>query len=132
MVRLISEPLLAEMLAPPDPHELFDWLGGLSFIESGPLGLFSARSGPRGAGDRPALAASRLVQRTAPASAASTLVGWALSSATGSSGCCSISSFCIVKNPAVRPFFEWAEGGSILPDAARSRLAGAGRDGQQT
>ncbi len=23
------------------------------------------------------------------------------------------------ENPAVRPFFEWAEGGSILPDAAR-------------
>ena len=39
-VRLISEPLLGEMLKPADPHELFEWLRGLSFIESGSLGLF--------------------------------------------------------------------------------------------
>jgi hypothetical protein len=39
LVRLTSEQLLAEMLAIPDAHELFDWLRGLSFIESAPEGL---------------------------------------------------------------------------------------------
>ncbi len=39
-VRLLNEPLLGEMLNLPDAHELFDWLRGLSFVESGPLGLF--------------------------------------------------------------------------------------------
>lgn len=53
LVRLTTESLLAEMLArphaalpdglhspAPDAHELFEWLRGLSFIESGRLGLF--------------------------------------------------------------------------------------------
>lgn len=48
LVRLTTESLLAEMLSMPDPsassgqavHELFEWLRDLSFIDSGPLGLF--------------------------------------------------------------------------------------------
>lgn len=40
LVHLTSQPLLAEMLGVADARELFDWLRGLSFIESGPLGLF--------------------------------------------------------------------------------------------
>lgn len=40
LVRLTTEALLAQMLALPDVHELFEWLRGLSFIESGHLGLF--------------------------------------------------------------------------------------------
>lgn len=39
-VSVLSEALLGEMLRLPDAHELFDWLRGLSFIESGALGLF--------------------------------------------------------------------------------------------
>jgi hypothetical protein len=39
LVRATTEALLAEMLAVPDAHELFEWLRGLSFIEAGPLGL---------------------------------------------------------------------------------------------
>jgi hypothetical protein len=39
-VRLTTETLLAGMLALSDVHELFEWLRGLSFIESGQLGLF--------------------------------------------------------------------------------------------
>lgn len=39
LVRLTTETLLAESLAMPDAHELFGWLRGLSFIESGPHGL---------------------------------------------------------------------------------------------
>lgn len=35
-----TEGLLAALLAVEDAHDLFEWLRGLSFIESGPLGLF--------------------------------------------------------------------------------------------
>src|SRR6185312_9715410 len=40
LVRLTTESLLAEVLGVDDAHELFEWLRGLSFIESGPLGIF--------------------------------------------------------------------------------------------
>jgi DNA-binding winged helix-turn-helix (wHTH) protein len=38
--RALTEPLLAAALDRDDVHELFDWLGHLSFVESGPYGLF--------------------------------------------------------------------------------------------
>ncbi len=40
VVRLTTESLLAELLALPDVHGLFDWLRSLSFIATGPHGLF--------------------------------------------------------------------------------------------
>lgn len=40
LVRVTTEALLDSMLANPDVHELFEWLRGLSFIESRPGGLF--------------------------------------------------------------------------------------------
>jgi hypothetical protein len=40
LVRLTTEALLAEALLTPDAHELFEWLRGLSFVESGPDGLY--------------------------------------------------------------------------------------------
>jgi hypothetical protein len=40
LVRLTTEELLAEMLHLPEARDLFDWLRGLSFIESGSLGIF--------------------------------------------------------------------------------------------
>ncbi len=40
LVHLTTEGLLAEMLAIPDARPLFEWLRGLSFVESGPFGLF--------------------------------------------------------------------------------------------
>ncbi|MBK8233793.1 MAG: ATP-binding protein [Candidatus Eisenbacteria bacterium] len=39
MVRMLNEALLAHLLALPEAHEIFEWLRGLSFIESTPLGL---------------------------------------------------------------------------------------------
>jgi hypothetical protein len=39
LVRLTTEGLLASVLAMPDVHDLFEWLRGLSFIESGRQGL---------------------------------------------------------------------------------------------
>ncbi|MBW4631309.1 MAG: ATP-binding protein [Iphinoe sp. HA4291-MV1] len=40
VIRLTTEALLTQMLVLPDIHDLFEWLRGLSFIESGQLGLF--------------------------------------------------------------------------------------------
>lgn len=40
LVRLTTEPLLAALLNTPDAHELFDWLRGLSFMETERRGLF--------------------------------------------------------------------------------------------
>ena len=38
--RALTEPLLAAALDRDDVHDLFDWLGRLAFVESGPYGLF--------------------------------------------------------------------------------------------
>ncbi|MEB3177543.1 MAG: ATP-binding protein, partial [Nostocaceae cyanobacterium] len=40
VVRLTTEALLMQMLDLPQVHDLFEWLRGLSFMESGQLGLF--------------------------------------------------------------------------------------------
>ncbi|HMA33228.1 MAG TPA: ATP-binding protein [Chloroflexia bacterium] len=40
LVRLTTEDLLGAILDTPNSHELFDWLRGLSFVESGRFGLF--------------------------------------------------------------------------------------------
>jgi hypothetical protein len=40
LLRLTTEGLLAQLLEMPDPHELFDWLRSLSFVESGQEGIF--------------------------------------------------------------------------------------------
>src|SRR5579871_2811060 len=40
IVRLTTEPLLADLLQMPDAHDLFEWLRGLSFIESGQQGIY--------------------------------------------------------------------------------------------
>ena len=40
LTRVMTEALLGQALNVLDAHELFDWLRGLSFIESGPEGLF--------------------------------------------------------------------------------------------
>ncbi len=39
LARVTTEPLLRAALALSDAHELFEWLRGLSFVESGPEGL---------------------------------------------------------------------------------------------
>lgn len=40
LVRYTTETLLGHMTTMPEVHELFEWLRRLTFIESGPLGLF--------------------------------------------------------------------------------------------
>jgi len=56
LVRLTTEALLAETLRLQDAYELFQWLRGLSFIESGASGLFPPRSGAGSISNRLALA----------------------------------------------------------------------------
>ena len=63
LVRHTTETLLSHMATMPEVHELFEWLRGLAFIESGAL---PARRGTRSAGRRSALAQSRVVRRAAP------------------------------------------------------------------
>jgi len=120
-VRLTNEALLSEMLGMPEVHELFDWLRGLSFIESRPNGLFPHDLA------REALAAdlrwrnpdwyaelhrrartyytNRLNQAREPAQAQRVLTDYV---------------FLHRDNPMVRPFLEWQSGGqSFLVDNAR-------------
>ena len=120
-VRLMNEALLAQMLAMPEVHELFDWLRGLSFIESRLEGLFPHDLA------REALAADlrwrnpdwhaelhrrarsyysgRLNQTREPAQAQRVLLDYV---------------YLHRDNPMVRPFMEWQSGGSgLLLDSAR-------------
>jgi hypothetical protein len=120
-VRLTNEALLGEMLAFPDVRELFDWLRGLSFIESRPEGLFPHDLA------REALAAdlrwrnpdwyaelhkrarafytSHLSQARDPRAAQRVLLDYV---------------FLHRDNPMVRPFFEWqSTGAGVLADTAR-------------
>jgi hypothetical protein len=120
LVRLTSEALLGEMLALPDTHELFDWLRGLSFVESGQLGIFPHDLA------RETLATDlrwrhpdwyRELHRRARTYYINHL-------ATGRPDEAQRMLFDLVflhrDNPAVRPFFEWQENGSLLPDAVRA------------
>jgi len=117
LVRLTTEALLAEMLQIPDVHELFEWLRGLSFVETGVVGLFPHDLA------REALAAdvrwrnpdwyaelhrrargyytARLHQTRGPEQQRHLfdLI------------------FLHRDNPAVRPFFEWQTSGMLLADA---------------
>src|SRR5579859_4087408 len=120
-VRLMNEALLAEMLGMPEVHELFDWLRGLSFIESRPEGLFPHDLA------REALAAdlrwrnpdwyaelhrrartyysNRLNQTREAAQAQRVLLDYV---------------FLHRDNPLVRPFLEWQSGGpGLVVDNAR-------------
>jgi len=118
-VRTLSESLLAAMLNLPDPHELFDWLRELSFIEAGPLGLFLHDLA------REALVADLRWRhpdwyRELHCRARAFYVGrLGATDRANQQHLLFDLVFLHRDNPAVRPFFEWAEGGSILPDAMR-------------
>ena len=119
LVRLMTELLLSEMLGMPDAHELFDWLRGLSFIESGRHGLFPHDLA------REALVAdlrwrnpawyaelhhrarayyARCLQQTHGQEQQRVLFDYV---------------FLHRDNPMLRPFLEWQESGSLLADTAR-------------
>jgi hypothetical protein len=119
LVRVLTEDLLAEMLANPDAHELFEWLRGLSFIQSGPGGVFPhdlAREAlsadvrwrnPNWYGELHRRARTHYVDRLQRASGViqqQIMFDYI---------------FLHRDNPAVRPFFEWQTSGVALTDKFR-------------
>jgi hypothetical protein len=127
LVRVTNEALLAEMLAMPDPstssgqgpHELFEWLRGLSFIQSRPGGLFPhdlAREAldadlrwrnPDWYAELHRRARSYYVahiQQSSGQAQQRTLLDLI---------------FLHRHNAVVRPFFEWQTSGGVLADALR-------------
>src|SRR5207253_2709616 len=119
LVRLTTEELLAKILNLPDAHDLFEWLRGLSFIESGRQGLFPHDLA------REALVAdlrwrnptwyNELHQRARNYYAAR------LQETTGQEQQRVLFDYIFLHrdNSMVRPFLEWQEGGSMTPDVVR-------------
>ena len=116
MVRLMTEGLLSAMLANPEVHDLFEWLRGLSFVESGRHGLFPhdlAREAlsadvrwrnPDWYAELHRRARSYYVDR--------------LQRLQGQEQRRILYDLVFLHrdNPAVRPYFEWAESGSVFTD----------------
>ncbi|HWK89479.1 MAG TPA: AAA family ATPase, partial [Longimicrobium sp.] len=115
LLRLTSEGLLAEVLGEDDPRELFDWLRGLSFVDSGPLGLFPHDLA------RDALAADlrwRNPERYAELHhRARGYYSRRLAETTGAEQQRVLSDYMYLHrdNPLVRPFIDWAETGTLVP-----------------
>ncbi|HEX9989817.1 MAG TPA: ATP-binding protein [Chloroflexia bacterium] len=119
LVRVTTEALLSHALDMPDVHELFDWLRGLSFIDAGLLGLFPHDLA------REALTADlrwrnrdwyvELHRRVR------TYYATCLEQTTGLEQQRILFDYVFLHrdNPVVRPFLEWQESGTMLPDALR-------------
>lgn len=116
LVRVTTESLLAELMTVSDAHDLFEWLRGLTFIETRPGGLFPhdiARE----------VLATDLRWRNP---------GWyaelhrrarmhytrRLQDTFGPEQQLALFDFVYLHrdNPAVRPFFEWQASGRAVPD----------------
>jgi hypothetical protein len=125
LVRLTTEPLLARMLQFPDAHELFEWLRGLSFIESERRGLFPHDLA------REAVAADvrwrnpvwygELHQR------AREFYMGQLRQTPGPDQHRVLSDYIFLHrdNPVVRPYFEWQASGSVFADTVHPGDKGA-------
>lgn len=119
LVRLTTEDLLAELLDIPDAHSLFEWLRGLSFIESGRQGLCPHDMA------REVLLADlrwrnpamhrRLHQRARNFYATHLNQG----AAPEQQRLLMDYIFLHRHNPMVRPFLDWRENGSLLPGLMR-------------
>ena len=120
LARLATEALLSAMLATHDVHELFGWLRGLSFIESGPLGLFPHDLA------REALVAdlhwrhpdwfAELHTR------ARRYYSNRLGQTQGHEQQRILADYIYLHrdHPMIQPFFDWGESGSILTDSMRT------------
>ncbi len=119
LVRVTTEGLLAELLTMDDAHELFEWLRGLSFIQTRPGGLFPhdiAREvlaadlrwrNPGWYGELHRRARVHYTRR--------------LHATQGQEQQVALFDFVYLHrdNPAVRPFFEWQTSGRTRPDRLR-------------
>lgn len=116
LVRVTTESILAELLAVADAHDLFEWLRGLSFIETRPGGLFPhdiAREvlvadlrwrNPNWYAELHRRARAHFMRR--------------LPETQGTEQQLTLFDFVYLHrdNPAVRPFFEWQTSGRTSPD----------------
>ncbi|MEZ4768962.1 MAG: ATP-binding protein [Caldilineales bacterium] len=116
LVRVTTEGLLAELLTLTDAHDLFEWLRGLTFIETRPGGLFPhdiAREALvtdlrwRNPGWYAELHRRARVHYTRR-----------LQESQGPEQQLALFDFVYLHrdNPAVRPFFEWQASGRAIPD----------------
>ncbi len=120
LARVTTEELLAELLTVADAHDLFEWLRGLSFVQTRPGGLFPHDIA------REVLAADLRWRNP----------GWyaelhrrarvhytrRLQETQGQEQQVALFDFVYLHrdNPAVRPFFEWQASGRTLPDRMRA------------
>lgn len=116
LVRVTTESLLAELVALPDAHDLFEWLHGLSFIQARPGGLF-----PHDIAREALVAELRWRNPTWYAELhrrARVHYTAALQRSQGAEQQLDLFDFVYLHrdNPAVRPFFEWQSSGRTLPD----------------
>ncbi|HET7230490.1 MAG TPA: AAA family ATPase [Longimicrobium sp.] len=117
LLRLTTESLLAELMGGDDAHELFAWLRELSFVESGPLGLFPHDLA------RVALSADlrwRNPERYADLHhRARAWYARRLRETHGISQQRVLSDYMYLHrdNPVVKPFIDWAETGTAVPGA---------------
>lgn len=119
LVRYTTETLLGHMVSSSEVRELFEWLRGLTFIESGPLGLF-----PHDVA-REALVAdlrwrnpdwyAELHHRARDYYAAR------LKQTAGQEQQRVLFDYVFLHrdNPMIQPFLEWQETGAALPEAMR-------------
>jgi len=115
LVRVTTEALLSTALGAEDVHELFDWLRGLSFVESGPAGLF-----PHDLAREALVADVRWRNRDWYAELHRRVRSYYTSSLEKASGLEQQRIlfdyvFLHRDNPLVRPFLEWQESGGSLP-----------------
>jgi hypothetical protein len=120
LVRVTTEGLLAELLTIPDAHDLFEWLRGLTFVETRPGGLFPhdiAREAlvvdlrwrnPGWYAELHRRARAHYTRR--------------LQETQGPEQQLALFDFVYLHrdNPAVRPFFEWQASGRAVPDRMRA------------
>jgi hypothetical protein len=119
LVRVTTEAILAHALGVTDTHDLFDWLRGLSFIESNPLGLF-----PHDLAREALVADLRWRNRDWYAELHKRLRSYYAAALERSSGLEQQRVlfdyiFLHRDNPLVKPFLEWQESGTQAPDGLR-------------
>ena len=119
LVRLMTEELLAEVLNLPDAHDLFEWLRGLSFIESGRQGIFPHDLA------REAIVADLRWRNPAWYNSlhhrARNYYANKLQQTSGQEQQRVLFDYIFLHrdNSMVKPFLEWQEGGAGMPDVVR-------------
>jgi hypothetical protein len=118
-VRLLNEPLLAAMLQVADPHPIFEWLRGLSFIDAERRGLYPHDLA------REALAADLRWRNPARQTELHTLArnfymqGFHERDARQQRQILSDYIFLHRDNPVIRAYFDWQSTGTVFTDAYR-------------